>query len=58
MRFIIGGTGRKWSIVPSVKRRQAVLEHVASMVGKEHGYSAYETEEVIEKKWIGKERKS
>jgi monoamine oxidase len=39
--FIVGGTGRKRSILSPIKRRQAVLDNVALMVGKEHGHIVY-----------------
>jgi len=50
--FIVGGTGRKWSILSPIKRRQTVLDQIATMVGEEHGHRVYDTEEIIEDEWI------
>jgi monoamine oxidase len=50
--FIVGGTGRKWSILSSIKRRQTVLDQIATMVGDEHGHRVYQTEEIVEDEWI------
>ena len=50
--FIVGGTGRKWSMLPPLKRRQAVLDQIASMVGEGNKHLVYETVETIEQEWI------
>jgi monoamine oxidase len=50
--FIVGGTGRKWSVLSPTKRRQTVLNQITAMVGDEHGHRVYETEEIIEDEWI------
>lgn len=50
--FIVGGTGRKWSILSPIKRRQTVLDQIAAMVGDEYGHRVYQTEEIIEDEWI------
>ncbi|KUJ23819.1 putative flavin-containing amine oxidase [Mollisia scopiformis] len=50
--FIVGGTGRSWSILSPIKRRQAVLDQIAGMVEEEHRRKVYDTEEIIEQEWI------
>ncbi|KAE8446359.1 hypothetical protein EG329_012108 [Mollisiaceae sp. DMI_Dod_QoI] len=50
--FIVGGTGRSWSVLSPIKRREAVLDQIASMVEDEHERKVYETEEIIEQEWV------
>lgn len=40
------------SVLPPLKRRQAVLDQIGSMVGQENQHLVYETEEIIEQEWI------
>lgn len=49
--FLVGETGRSWSILSPIKRRQAVLDQIASMVEEEHRRKVYDTEEIIEQEW-------
>jgi monoamine oxidase len=50
--FIVAGTGRKWSILSPIKRRKTILDQIAALVGDEHGYKVYQTEEIIEDEWV------
>ncbi|KAF8855766.1 putative flavin-containing amine oxidase [Acephala macrosclerotiorum] len=50
--FLVGSTGRSWSTLSPIKRRQAVLDQIAGMVEEEHKRKVYETEEIIEQEWI------
>ncbi|CZR56114.1 related to amine oxidase [flavin-containing] B [Phialocephala subalpina] len=50
--FLVGSTGRRWSILSPIKRRQAVLDQIAGMIEEEHKRKVYETEEIIEQEWI------
>jgi monoamine oxidase len=50
--FLVGGTGRKWSFLSTSQRRQAVLDHIVSMVGEENHDLVYGVEEAMEQEWI------
>jgi monoamine oxidase len=49
--FLVGSTGRSWSILSPIKRRQVVLDQIASMVEGEHRRKVYDTEEIVEQEW-------
>lgn len=50
--FLVGGSGRQWSTLPPLSRRQAGLGQIASMVGEENTHLVYAIEDVIEQEWI------
>lgn len=53
--FIAGDAAHNWHQLSSLRREEAVLSHLAELVGHEHGHLALDVLEINEKEWTKEE---